>query len=195
MSRWLASFVLLAHVLPVSARAALVGHWSLDAGGTIVSDSSKHGNHGSFAAGASSPIGISGALAGGLHFDGVAARVDVPDAPSLDLTGPFSLAAWIRPEVVGTQYLIKKARHGLSDGFELSLSSDGYVFLRVNQSSADNALRLVHTDPEIHLRIRNSLGDSRRELGEKQRVENQVLLSFPNARQPECDVPPGKLPR
>ena len=147
MSRWLAIFVLLAHVLPVSARATLVGHWSLDAGGTTVPDASKYGNHGSFAASASSPIGISGALAGGLHFDGVAARVDVPDAPSLDLTGPFSLAAWIRPEVVGTQYLIKKARHGLSDGFELSLSSDGYVFLRVNQSSAGNALRLESRRP------------------------------------------------
>ena len=49
------------------------------------------------------PTWISGAVGGSLHFDGISARVDVPDAPSLHLSGPFSVAAWIRPEGVGTQ--------------------------------------------------------------------------------------------
>ena len=148
VSRWLTVLILLAHVLPVSAGAALVGHWPFSAGsGATVLDASTEANHGDFAAGASTPTWISGVLGGGLHFDGLAARVDAPDAASLDLTGPFSIAAWIRPDVAGTQYLVKKAVHGSIDGFELSLSSDGYVFLRVNQSSSGNALRLESTSP------------------------------------------------
>jgi len=148
VSRWLAIIFLVAHVLPVPASADLVGHWSFNAGsGTTAWDDSTYENHGGFAASASVPSWISSELGGALHFDGVAARVDVPDSGSLDLTGPFTLLAWIRPEAVGTQYLIKKASHGVSDGFELSLSSDGYVFFRVNQVSAGDSLRLESTLP------------------------------------------------
>ena len=64
MSRWLAVIFVLAHVLPGSTHAALVGHWSFDAGsGTTVTDASTEANHGVFAVGASTPTWISGALA------------------------------------------------------------------------------------------------------------------------------------
>ncbi len=36
-----------------------------------------------------------------LEFDGASSFVEVPDSPSLDLTGPLTLEAWVRFEVGG----------------------------------------------------------------------------------------------
>jgi thiol-disulfide isomerase/thioredoxin len=40
----------------------------------------------------------------GLHFDGVDDYVEIPDSPSLDITGPFTIEAWYKPETLGGQY-------------------------------------------------------------------------------------------
>ena len=89
-----------------SVSADLVGHWMLDDGsGTTVSDSSGNGNHGTIV---DNPVwdtewvtGISGSA---LEFYGVGTvtgngdYVDIPHSPSLDITGPLSIALWIRPD-------------------------------------------------------------------------------------------------
>src|SRR5690606_31017438 len=49
---------------------------------------------------------------------------------------------WIRPEKATTQYLIKKADLGQTNGYELSLSGAGKVFFRFNQASSADTYRV-----------------------------------------------------
>ena len=111
-----------------------VGSWSFNEGsGTIASDTSGFGNDGTLN---SSPTWVAGVSSSALSFAGGEERVFVPDAPSLDITGVITIAAWIKPNIKTTQYVFKKGRYGLSDGYELSLSSStGKVFVRFNQAS------------------------------------------------------------
>jgi len=127
------------------AGGSAAGHWALDEGaGTLVRDGSGQGHDGSFAG---APAWVSGVYGGALDFGGSGARVVVPDAAGLDAGGALSVAAWIRPRVKDTQYLVKKARHHSIDGFELSLSSDGRPFVRFNHGSAGDAFKLVASTP------------------------------------------------
>ncbi len=71
----------------------------------------------------------------------------MPDANSLDLTTGMTLAAWIRPGVTvnTTQDVIKKATNGGINGYELSLSSAGKVFVRLNQVASGDTYRINST--------------------------------------------------
>lgn len=82
-----------------------------------------------------------------LHFPGNGARVLVDDAHELDLGDRFTLSAWLRPETQSTQYVLKKARYGQVDGYELALSSSGVAFVRFNQKTSGNTYRLDTTTP------------------------------------------------
>jgi hypothetical protein len=53
---------------------------------------------------------MSGARA--LILDGIDDHAQVPNSPTLDLTSQVTLAAWVRPTQVATQYLVKKAIQG-----------------------------------------------------------------------------------
>jgi len=143
ISPWLFCATIVVSVLP--AGAAEVGNWSLDEGaGTTVSDASGSGNHGSFVG---SPAWTSGVSGGALELGGGQDRVVIPDSASLDITGAITIAAWIRPGKQGTQYVVKKARAKRTDGYELSLSSNGTVFVRFNQSSRGNTYRVSSLSP------------------------------------------------
>jgi hypothetical protein len=48
----------------------------------------------------------------------------------------------MRPNQRATQYLVKKARYDATDGYELSLSQPGRVFVRFNQASSGNTYRM-----------------------------------------------------
>jgi hypothetical protein len=85
-----------------SAYADLVGHWRLDEGsGTTVSDSSGNGNDGTIV---NKPTWIAGVNGGALEFHGLGAAggggdyITIDNDPSLDITGPTSMALWIRPD-------------------------------------------------------------------------------------------------
>ena len=54
----------------------------------------------------------------------------------------MTVAAWIRPERVGTQYVVKKASQAVTNGYEVGLSSGGKVFLRFNERSSGNTFRV-----------------------------------------------------
>ena len=115
----------------------LAAHWRFDEGsGSLVIDASPNQNDGS--------INGTGTWVEGV--DNLALDVDghctVPDDPSLDVTGEITLAAWLRPDAVTTQYVLKKALADEVDGFELSLSSGGYPFVRFNQASSGNDYRI-----------------------------------------------------
>ena len=57
----------------------------------------------------------------------------VPDHASLDITNAITLAAWVKPELVGTQDVMKKATDASINGYEITLASSGKPFVRFNQ--------------------------------------------------------------
>ncbi|MDI6858731.1 MAG: sialidase domain-containing protein, partial [Dehalococcoidia bacterium] len=125
----------------------LVGYWAMEEGsGTTVFDSSPPANNGALYGNATwvSP-GKVGSYA--LSLDGSGDYALVPDDGCLDIAGPITLAAWIKPtkSAAATQYLIKKAVINNTSGYELSLSSAGKVFFRLNQVSSGNTYRIDST--------------------------------------------------
>ena len=148
-----------AHILPISSASSppetannegvlpeatvpadgLVGHWQLDElQGSTAADASGLQNDGTVAG---NPLPITGQLDNGLQLDGSDYLV-VSDDSSLDFNQGITLSVWVRPETRDTQYVLKKARHKMIDGFELSLSGTGKMFVRFNEDSARNDYRL-----------------------------------------------------
>ncbi|GAA3509868.1 LamG-like jellyroll fold domain-containing protein [Georgenia daeguensis] len=128
---------------PAPAPTGVRGQWLMEEGaGTTVGDSSGWGNHGTVQGSVAWGPGRAGS---GLVLDGTGGYVRVPDSASLDLSGPMTVAAWVRPQVLATQYVVKKATNGTRDGFELSLSSTGRGFFRVNEATSDDRYRVNAT--------------------------------------------------
>ncbi len=101
----------------VTSEAGLVGRWDLDeAAGARAADTSGWGGHGVVSGGATWTPGTQGS---GLLLDGLSGLATVPDSDALDVSGALTVAAWVRPEKVDTQYVVKKADVG-ADGFELA---------------------------------------------------------------------------
>jgi hypothetical protein len=116
------------------------GQWSFDEGsGVMAHDVSGNANDGLLNGSVNWVPGVNGTA---LSFNGGASdSVTVSDSSVLDIADQITLAAWIRPRVQATQYLIKKASASV-DGYELSLSSTGTVFVRFNKASSGNSYRL-----------------------------------------------------
>jgi hypothetical protein len=73
-----------------------VGHWRFDGvSGGQVADASGQGNTGTLVDG---PAPVTGALGGALQFDGRKSHVSVASSPSLSITGPLSITAWVNPK-------------------------------------------------------------------------------------------------
>ena len=103
---YLVSFILVLSVAS-SVCADLVGHWKLDEGsGTTVFDVSGNGNDGTITDNPDfdDPTWIPGIGGTALEFHGdtsvygSANYIDCGHSPSLDITGPTSIALWIRPD-------------------------------------------------------------------------------------------------
>src|SRR5690606_19588514 len=91
----------------VTMASGVRGVWSFEEGeGATAADGSGLDNHGALL-GSPSWVERQGGLA--LRLDGSSDYVTVADDPSLDLSGPMTMAMWVRPERAATQYLIKKA--------------------------------------------------------------------------------------
>ena len=118
----------------------IVASWKMDenGGSTLVDDSGYRNN----ARISGSPAWVSGVAGTALHFNGSNQYATAADASSLDLSQNLTVSAWIKPEKLATQYLVKKADQDNIDGYELSLSSKGYVFFRFNQRTANDNYRL-----------------------------------------------------
>ncbi len=123
----------------------LVGYWKLDDGaGSTAVDSSGNSYNGALA-GTSLPTWTTGQINGAIATNGVDQRVTVPDNNDLDLTSAITISGWVQPTVVGTQYLVKKARQGTVNGYELGLSSTGKAFVRFNQLASADTNRVDST--------------------------------------------------
>jgi fibronectin type 3 domain-containing protein len=77
--------------------------------GSAATDSSEAGNTGTLLGATRSAAGRFGAA---LSFDGVDDRVDVADAPSLDVATGMTLEAWVRPQWTGWRTVVMKERSG-----------------------------------------------------------------------------------
>jgi hypothetical protein len=115
------------------------GVWAFDEGvGSVAVDGSGFGNDGLLVGG---PSWIDRGGSPALLLDGSSDFVVVADDASLDVGDAMTAALWMRPERRGTQYVLMKAGPSV-DGFELSLSSSGSMFVRFNSASAGNAYRV-----------------------------------------------------
>ena len=120
----------------------LRGCWQMDENaGTNIYDSSTIGNSGVLSGDAGWVTSRTG-MGHALNLDGTGDYALVPDDASLDITSNITLAAWVKPGKLGTQYLVKKATMNGIGGYELSLSDPGKAFVRFNQIPSGNTYRL-----------------------------------------------------
>lgn len=85
-----------AQPLSAALEDGLVGHWGFDNdSGNIATDSSGQNNHGMII-GATLTEDRFGNSNKAYFFDGTSDYIDVPDAPSLNPTDAFTVAAWIK---------------------------------------------------------------------------------------------------
>ncbi len=119
-----------------------LAHWKLDETSGITAVDSEGGHDGMLING---PVWTLGQIDGALGFDGNNDHVLVPDAPSLDIGTNITLSAWVKPAKTDTQYVIRKAQYSSTDGYELSLSSTGKSFFRLNQASSGDTYRIDST--------------------------------------------------
>ncbi len=86
------------------APSGLIGLWRLDeSGGTTAADASPNAFNGTLLNG---PIWMPAQIGNGLHFDGINDQVQIPDAPALRFTTPFTVAFWTRKEVENSDYTL-----------------------------------------------------------------------------------------
>ncbi|MBN1806274.1 MAG: LamG domain-containing protein, partial [Sedimentisphaerales bacterium] len=145
---YLSLFILVVCTVSTS-QADLVGHWKLDDGsGTTVTDSSGNGNDGTIE---NNPTWIPGVSGLALEFHGLGAAggggdyINCGHSDSLDITGPTSIALWIRPgaddpEGNGTETApMAKAMDGMSPSWSFQVrygwgSSQPYMAFTFNTS-------------------------------------------------------------
>ncbi len=118
-------------VLTSTAKAEIVGWWRLDEGsGTTISDSSGNGNNGTIVG---KPTWIAGIQKTALEFHGLGAAggggdyINCGNSASLDITGPISIALWIRPDAddpegkLTTTAPMAKAMDGMSPSWSFQV--------------------------------------------------------------------------
>lgn len=124
----------------------LVGHWTFDGSdisGTRAKDRSGNVNHGTLTNG---PIQAIGRIGQGLQLDGSDDYVNVPDMPSVSITGNFTLAAWIKLRAIGTQYsIIEKYDTGSTEGYILRVSSGNKLQTYTLDNSTSTSLTGTRT--------------------------------------------------
>src|SRR5262245_40575953 len=101
--------------------ADLVASYSFDTGsGTTLADVSGNGNNGTITA---ATWTASGKIGSALLFNGTTARVQIPDAASLDLTTGATIEAWVYPTAnqTGWRTIVQKQ----TDSYLLHASSNG----------------------------------------------------------------------
>ena len=123
----------------------VAGYQMEENGGTVLEDSSPPDNDGTIYGNPTWETGKVGSYA--LDLDGTGDYAVVDDNDCLDITSAITLAGWVKPEKVATQDLIKKATNGVTDGYELSLSTSTstwptQVFFRLNQQSSADTYRV-----------------------------------------------------
>ena len=118
----------------------LVGCWQMEEnGGTDLVDGSSFANDGAITGTPTWVTGKTGSYA--LSLSGSGQYATIADSNSLDLTNAITITAWVKPGKVATQNIIKKTLGTTTaNGYELSLSNPGQVFVRLNGAYRINSL-------------------------------------------------------
>ena len=123
----------------------LIARWALD--GNIDDASGNSLASGTTAGSPTYVTGLEGTQA--LNLNGTNQYAAVPHDYRLNATNAITLAAWIRPGKTGTQALITKSINGTAatgvNGYELSLATTGFPFVRFNQATSGDTYRLNAT--------------------------------------------------
>ncbi len=132
------SRVLVGSEVLASAQAGLRGVWHFNENsGTAASDSSDYGNSGTLTNG---PSFAAGRFGNGVRLDGVNDFVDVTDAGVLDISGDFTVEAWVELDVLrpgGLHNVIAKERSSLPFNANYNMHILGNkVFLAVTFNAA-----------------------------------------------------------
>ena len=116
---------------PNDTTVGLIGRWPLDGDGD---DASPFGHHGVFENGGLFVPGISGSA---VEFDGFETGIRVASTPTLASPSEISISAWIQvqPQDAGSFMSIVDKRDGNLDGYDLFLTGDAKLFMRINDQS------------------------------------------------------------
>jgi len=126
---------------------AIVAKWELEEGsGTTVVDSSGNGHTGTISGDPTWVTGV-GSTGVALRMDGTGDYITIPHNAAFNGTTALSVSVWAKPEVLATQYLVKKASgtSPFADGWEVGLSSSGPIFWRFNAEVSGNTYRIQST--------------------------------------------------
>lgn len=124
----------------------IVGRWKLDDGyADTAQDSGSSNLDGNLAGGTSCPAAgacptwTSGKIDKALDFDGSDDYVEVSDNAVLDITGDFTLTAWIYPDTLGASRAIVSKRDTSSNngGYSITLGANGEVYCQTNSGAAN----------------------------------------------------------
>lgn len=127
-----------------AVKPSIVGRWKLDDGyADTAQDSGSSNIDGNLAGGTSCPSAgacptwTAGKIDKALDFDGSDDYVEVTDSAVLDITGDFTLAAWIYPDTLGSSRAIVSKRDTSSNngGYSLTLGGNGEVYCQTNSGS------------------------------------------------------------
>ncbi len=101
-----------------------VAQWSFDqvGAGNVTPDSSGNGLDGTVSG--ATPVS-DGRIGGALSFDGVNDWVTVAAAPELDFSGPMTMAAWVKPDVVGNYDTVLIREKGSSAAYSMYTTNGG----------------------------------------------------------------------
>jgi hypothetical protein len=117
---------------PAITAQTLVGHWQMESN---LTDASGNGNNGTAFG---SPTYDAGVIGQAINLNGTTqyASVTDPGTSSLDITTNFSMAAWFKPEIQGTQRIIFKVSG--SSGYEVFLqnATPGVISVRFNGNAS-----------------------------------------------------------
>jgi hypothetical protein len=149
----LALVLFLATIVAGAGRADPVpaGWWRLDGN---ADDSSGNNNHGTLAG---SPQWVAGKFDGALDLNGASDYVDCGNGPSLNITGPMTISAWIYPTGAGSSTLPRvvdksNGTGGADPGYKLYLrSANGYILTLSAGGVYPNSTLAVSLDTWNHV--------------------------------------------
>jgi large repetitive protein len=135
-----------------------VGCWQMDdgIGSPTIADGSIYGNTGELRNSATLTTTTRTGTGGSLRVNntttctGNSQHAYITDTARLQITSSLTIAAWVRPERVGTQALVYKAINTTTGGYDFALSSSGSSwpqkgFFRVNQIPSGDTYRVNST--------------------------------------------------
>ena len=140
------------HGAPAAGSDPIV-HWTMDeTTGPVAHDTGAAPANDASAIG--SPTWVTGQDGNAWHFDGASQYATTADSNDLDLTSAITIAAWVKPEMVGSsnvpQQVIQKATTGSTNGYEIGLTgatstAPQKAFIRFNKSSSGDTYRATST--------------------------------------------------